>query len=537
MKPYDNALPQEREWEKEADTYGYVVCAPELRTSDSFMEYPLTKEHDYVLEDRRNVLAIMDHVFATTRADPRRVLSTSWSCGGYLAHYFPNRYPERFSCIATRLSNFSAQLMIEETVPRYRKLPVAIYIGDGDFPACKTESEEAVAWYEAREFDVEGRMIDNMGHRRIPQTAAAFFAKKLGIKPIHPQDAQQTLNQVQMTAYSPPDDLRNRLRPPTAASSLAMRPPDAGLDRSRSHPTTPPYPPPTLQQPSRGPYVNTNAGRNYRGTPSYESPRRSAMPPANAVASTVPPTGAAAARKDPVPRASGNWLSPVQDGRGPVQAGEFSRATGTPGPRRAASVPPPPYPRAQSPARLADARTSSPDRRNPAYVAPTSRVDSSRSPVSVRRPAATHSPSDVGRRDYDTRKAARWAGNPEVQGNPAGKAGRPEEMAVLPGRSSAPRDRQVNIRLAGPAIGTSPHYVQYSVELPRGITDGADFLWTDNGDWMSDEPYGSKVLDSPGLHRICVLIVTRDNISYRGQATVHVLEQGSALSSFAPRPG
>ena len=53
MKPYDDAQPQEREWEKEADFYGYVVCAPELRSSDSFMEYPLTKEHSYVLKDRR----------------------------------------------------------------------------------------------------------------------------------------------------------------------------------------------------------------------------------------------------------------------------------------------------------------------------------------------------------------------------------------------------------------------------------------------------------------------------------------------------
>src|SRR5262249_33787684 len=147
--------PQEREWEREADIYGYVVCAPDLETSDSFMEYPLTKEHDYVLKDRQNVMAIMDHIFATTEADPRRVLSTSWSCGGYLAHYFANRYPNRFSCIATRLSNFSADLLIEETVPLYKdRVPVAIFIGDGDFPACKTESEAAVAWYLARGFRI-----------------------------------------------------------------------------------------------------------------------------------------------------------------------------------------------------------------------------------------------------------------------------------------------------------------------------------------------------------------------------------------------
>ena len=37
MKPYDSGLQQEREWEQQADIYGYIVCAPELRTCDSFI--------------------------------------------------------------------------------------------------------------------------------------------------------------------------------------------------------------------------------------------------------------------------------------------------------------------------------------------------------------------------------------------------------------------------------------------------------------------------------------------------------------------
>lgn len=215
MKPYDNALPQEREWEEQADIYGYVVCAPELRTCDSFVEFPLTKEHDYVLEDKRNVIAIMDHIFATTEADPERVLSTSWSCGGYLAHYFVNRFPDRFACIATRLSNFSAELLEEDNVPLYRdRVPVAIYIGDGDFSACKRESQEAAAWYKARDFRVvSAMMIDNMGHRRIPQFAAAFFAGQLGIQPLHPVNAAKTVSTELMTDYYPPSELMARFSP------------------------------------------------------------------------------------------------------------------------------------------------------------------------------------------------------------------------------------------------------------------------------------------------------------------------------------
>ncbi len=206
MKPYDNARPQVHEWEAQADIYGYIVCAPELRTCNSFMEFPLTQEHDYVLEDRRNVFAIMDHIFSTTAADPNRVLSTSWSSGGYLAHYFVNRAPDRFACIATRLSNFSDKLMVEDTVAMYRdRIPVAIFIGDDDFAACKRESQEAVAWYRAHQFRVIRAMtIDQMGHQRIPQTAAAFFAEQMGIKPLYPAEAARTLAALHMTEYNPP---------------------------------------------------------------------------------------------------------------------------------------------------------------------------------------------------------------------------------------------------------------------------------------------------------------------------------------------
>jgi len=221
MKPYDKARSQEREWEEQADIYGYVVCAPELHTCDSFIEFPLTREHSYVLKDKRNVLAIMDHIFATTEADPAKVLSTSWSCGGYLAHYFANRFPDRFACVATRLSNFSAKLMVEDTVPRYRdRVPVAVFLSDSDFPACKRESKEAAAWYQAREFRVvHARMIDDMGHRRIPQTAAAFFAEQLDIQPLHPADAARTVAAILMTDYFPPTELLARFAPAVRVAS------------------------------------------------------------------------------------------------------------------------------------------------------------------------------------------------------------------------------------------------------------------------------------------------------------------------------
>ena len=47
MKPFDNAHSQCREWQQEADRYGFVVCAPELRTPALFVS-PLPPLRRYI---------------------------------------------------------------------------------------------------------------------------------------------------------------------------------------------------------------------------------------------------------------------------------------------------------------------------------------------------------------------------------------------------------------------------------------------------------------------------------------------------------
>jgi len=112
MNPYDTAAAQIREWQEEADRYGLIVIAPELRTCTSLMQYPLRDPNLwYVKQDERATLLVMGEVFRQTNADPNLVLATSFSSGGYLAHFLVNRYPERFSCLAVRGSNFSSDLV------------------------------------------------------------------------------------------------------------------------------------------------------------------------------------------------------------------------------------------------------------------------------------------------------------------------------------------------------------------------------------------------------------------------------------------
>ena len=202
MKPWDIDARQIREWQQEADNYGFIVLAPYLDGSDSFMEYPPTRVHWYNTFDERNTLAFMDYVVAKYDADPDRVLSTSWSSGGYYAHWMVNRHPDRFSCIAVRQSNFSYHIMDSAKARTYHTLPVAIFFGENDFAACRRESKQAVAWYRRLGFDVTVKRVVGLGHERTPQTAAAFFAKVHGLQPVKPDAALATLARVKVLPVS-----------------------------------------------------------------------------------------------------------------------------------------------------------------------------------------------------------------------------------------------------------------------------------------------------------------------------------------------
>lgn len=185
MKPFDNAYPQAREWEQEADRYGFVVVAPELRAPDVLGQFPLRTVTSALKSDENATMAILSHVFATTAADPRNVLATGWSSGGYMAHYMLNRHPERFTCLGVRQANFSASVLDPDLTRKGRDHPVFIVNTKNDFGICKTESREGVRWYESHGYrNVGWIVIDALGHERTPDVAAAFFARVAGVQPI-----------------------------------------------------------------------------------------------------------------------------------------------------------------------------------------------------------------------------------------------------------------------------------------------------------------------------------------------------------------
>lgn len=184
MKPFDTASAQSNEWQQEADRYGYIVVAPELYAPDVLRQFPVKTVSEAFKSDEVTSLAILDRVLADNDADPSNVLATSWSSGGYMAHYMLNRHPTRFTCLAVRQSNFSSTIMDPSRASESRYHPILIVNTQNDFAICQQESAEAVKWYENHGFqNMWWLKVSQLGHERTPDMAADFFGRVAGVGP------------------------------------------------------------------------------------------------------------------------------------------------------------------------------------------------------------------------------------------------------------------------------------------------------------------------------------------------------------------
>ncbi len=278
MKPFDTASRQIREWQQEADRYGFVVIAPELTSPDLIQQFPLRTVHPGVKRDEALTTAAMDQVTRRVDIDPTKVLSTSWSSGGYLAHYMANRHPERFSCIGVRQSNFSSAVLDPETVSRYRQDKVGIFNTENDIAVCMRESKEAAQWYNRHGFDVTVGVFKGLGHERRPGVAAAFFARTCGVDaktppteiaqmqvvdqpPLAAAAAEQPAQPEPSVEESPPQTVadavrsRSKRRPGVATQSdeaVSMRRPEVAFNAPSSESSELPRAPAPVAQPAAG---------------------------------------------------------------------------------------------------------------------------------------------------------------------------------------------------------------------------------------------------------------------------------------------
>ncbi|MCB9849661.1 MAG: dienelactone hydrolase family protein [Phycisphaerales bacterium] len=404
MRPFDDYGSQIREWQQEADRYGYVVIAPKTLTSDLLRQIAKirpTKINAAIRRDEEVTLAALDDVSRRVNIDPTKVLSTSWSSGGYLAHYMINHHPERFTCIAPRQSNFSSEILDENQVPKYRDTKVGIFYTENDFAICRRESQEAAKWYAHNGFDVTFAVFRDLGHERRPSVAADFFARQIGA-----------------TAKTPPTELAR-------------------------------------MQVTRVPLPKLNGKLN--GQTKKES----------RVVSVTQLTG---------------------EQREAQRAKESRKRNTRQTPRKQQRATPTPAPQVQH--------------------------------VQRAEPVTLNSVYDQNAKTVDMVASAQRNPKPIVSDV---RASQPVAEQTPSGFDNA-RDDQLRIRVSS-TIGIVPHHVTFSAVAPAEISDGAYFLWMDNGEPISNGMNGQKYFIAPGKHEIELLMTTADGRQHYAKKTITILER------------
>ncbi|MDD4891203.1 MAG: PHB depolymerase family esterase [Phycisphaerae bacterium] len=179
MKPYDVSRHHVEMWGSLADRHGFIILAPELSTSDSFGQFPLRHMGAAENHDVQHVLACMDEVMADCEVDRNAVMMSSWSMGGYLAHFIMTEYGHRFTCFAPLQSNFSTDVLNPSKARQWStRIPMFVFYGTADFPAVTNESKDAIEWYRRLGYTVSTKK-EAIGHQRHPELAAEFFENVL----------------------------------------------------------------------------------------------------------------------------------------------------------------------------------------------------------------------------------------------------------------------------------------------------------------------------------------------------------------------
>lgn len=179
--PWDTARMQIREWRALAESKNFIVVAPELKLNSTQGISPFIRTSDRLealREDEQKILAILRQLKAKYNIDPKKVLLTGFSAGGYPMYYVGLRHPEEFSMLVARACNMDEDLFNHiGLTDKTRRVPVAVFFGKDDLKVIQEESWMAFRWLRRHGWSSENSMIKQSrgGHLRRPETTYSLW--------------------------------------------------------------------------------------------------------------------------------------------------------------------------------------------------------------------------------------------------------------------------------------------------------------------------------------------------------------------------
>jgi poly(3-hydroxybutyrate) depolymerase len=163
---WDSAWAQIREWKALAQEKGFIVVAPNLRSVQGILPVEKKQWNKDLATDDATILNVLDELSAKYRVDPKAVLLTGFSAGGFPLYNTGLRHPDRFDMLVAMSCNSDVELFDKITQspefrdnPNVRNIPVVVFWGMDD------QVIQDFCWNAVEYFSTHG--FKNFQHRKI----------------------------------------------------------------------------------------------------------------------------------------------------------------------------------------------------------------------------------------------------------------------------------------------------------------------------------------------------------------------------------
>jgi len=181
--PWDSSVLQIMEWKALAEEKGFLVVAPDLRSTQGILPVIHSLWEKDLAADDRAILAVLAELRSKYNIDPQAVLLTGFSAGGYPLYYTGLRHPERFGMLIARACNSSMDIFEGAPILDAAKdMPIIIYWGRDDAKPIRDQSWQAYRWLRQHSYLRTERHIIRGGHIRHPELAWRYWQAVLPAK-------------------------------------------------------------------------------------------------------------------------------------------------------------------------------------------------------------------------------------------------------------------------------------------------------------------------------------------------------------------
>ena len=176
---FDGYRDQVREWKSLAEKHGFLVAAPELRSTQGILPRIGEWWYDDLKSDEQAILALLDELEKRYRINTKCVLLSGFSSGAFPMYWTGLRAPTRFGMLVARQGNCDLD-MLERAGPAAEagKLLVGIVYGTADLPPLSNQAFAAQRFLSQHGVPTVMRAVDG-GHFRHPEAAWELWRDRL----------------------------------------------------------------------------------------------------------------------------------------------------------------------------------------------------------------------------------------------------------------------------------------------------------------------------------------------------------------------